>query len=289
MIVDAKKPQWLNKKINFGECLRVKALLSDLEIHTVCQEAGCPNIGECFAKSEATFLILGKICTRSCSFCGVQKGKPLAVDPLEPQRIAQAASRLNLKHVVITSVTRDDLSDGGAESFIATISAIREKKPNAVIEVLIPDFRLNKPALQSLVAAKPDIIAHNIETVPRLYVAARQGASYIRSIEVLNSIKEFDKLIYTKSGIMLGLGEEEREVLEVFSDLRKVSCDFLSIGQYLPPGINHFPVKEYVRPEKFEYYKLKALELGFTYVASAPYVRSSYLASEYIKQGHKST
>jgi lipoic acid synthetase len=277
-----RKPQWLNKKINLEDCNKVKALLNGLELNTVCREASCPNIGECFAKGEATVLILGKICSRNCSFCGVQKGNPEGIDLDEPSRVREAVNRLDLKHVVITSVTRDDLSDGGADIFVRTIQEIRSLKKSVTIEVLIPDFQLNLAAIKTLVEARPDIIGHNMETVPRLYTLAHQGADYSRSLEVLRLIKRFDKIVYSKSGIMLGMGEAEEEVLKVLADLRKVDCDFLSIGQYLSPSNKHFSVKEYISPDKFAYYKDKALELGFKYVASGPYVRSSYLASEYI-------
>lgn len=281
MLAPVKKPQWLNKKINLNDCNSVKALLEGLDLNTVCQEASCPNIGECFARKEATFMILGKICTRNCSFCGVKKGNPLPVDLAEAGRVAEAVKRLGLSHVVITSVTRDDLSDGGAGGFISCVENIRKTNPGVSVEALIPDLQLNLAAIKSVVNVKPEIIAHNIETVPRLYKSARQGADYSRSIEVLRIIKEFDKLIYTKSGIMLGLGEEEHEVLKVFADLREADCDFLSIGQYLAPSKDHFSVKEYIEPEWFAYYKDKALSFGFKFVSSGPYVRSSYLASQY--------
>ena len=299
MAISTKKPTWLNKKISLKECYEMKSLLGDLNLNTVCQEAGCPNISECFYKGEAAFLILGKICTRGCKFCGIEKGRPFGVDLEEPWRIAEAVKRLNLSHVVITSVTRDDLPDGGAEIFAKVISAIRKKTSKVTIEVLIPDFKLNpvrkfaqedskncisnevnKPAIKTVMDAEPEIIGHNIETVPSLYSAVRQDSDYICSLKVLELVKEFNG--YTKSAIMLGLGEEEEEVLSVFSDLRKVDCDFLSIGQYLAPSSAHFPIKEYIPPEKFLYYKQKALQLGFVYVASGPYVRSSYLASEYL-------
>ena len=299
MTVSTKKPAWLNKKTSLKECYQIDALLNDLGLNTVCQQASCPNISECFSKGAVTFLILGKVCTRGCKFCGVGKGMPSGVDLEEPGRIAEAVKRLSLKHVVITSVTRDDLPDGGAEIFAKTISAIRKKTSKVTIEVLIPDFKLNpvrnfaqedskngisngvnKLAIKVVMDAGPEIIGHNIETVPRLYSEVRQGSDYMRSLKVLELAKEFNG--YTKSSIMLGLGEEEEEVLSVFFDLRKVSCDFLSIGQYLAPSSAHSLVKEYIPPEKFFYYKQKALELGFLYVASGPYVRSSYLASEYL-------
>lgn len=279
-----RKPSWFNKKINLVDCQKVKELLRDLNLNTVCQQAACPNIGECFSRGEATFLILGKICTRNCQFCGIEKGRPEAVDWDEPLRVAQAAQRLNLKHVVLTSVTRDDLEDGGADVFIKTILEIRKLNKEINIELLIPDFQLNKKAIKKLIDAKPEIIAHNIETVPRLYPDVRQSADYKRSLRVLEVIKKSGNSVRVKSGIMLGLGEEEKEVLEVFDDLVKHSCDFLSIGQYLAPSSSHVKVQEYITPDKFSYYKHKALEAGLSRVESGPYVRSSYSAASYLSK-----
>jgi lipoyl synthase len=278
----ARKPSWLNKKISLGKCREVESLISGLGLNTVCRNALCPNIGECFEKKHATFLILGKLCTRGCKFCGVIKKTPLAVDKSEPARVAEAASRLGLKHIVITSVTRDDLPDGGARHFAETVLAIRNRSEDSTIELLIPDFQGSVGAIGTIIHSKPDIIGHNVETVPSLYKEVRSTASYERSLSVLKTIKEIGGSIYSKSGIMLGLGEKEKEVFRVFSDLRKVSCDFLSIGQYLAPSKEHYPVKEYIEPEKFELYKKKALEAGFKFVVSGPYVRSSYLASGYL-------
>lgn len=221
----AQKPRWLNKKVNLGDCDNVKRLLSGLRLHTVCREASCPNIGECFARKEATFLILGNICTRACKFCGVAKGSPLAPDADEPERVAEAVARLGLSHAVITSVTRDDLPDGGSGIFARTVRAIRERSKDTAIEVLIPDFQSNKDSLETVVRAKPDIIGHNLETVSALYPFVRQGAKYASSLELLRTIKEFGTLIYTKSGLMLGLGETEAEVLDVLSDLGRVACE----------------------------------------------------------------
>ncbi len=283
MLAALRKPEWLNKKIELKKCEEMFFYLKDLHLNTICQEARCPNISECFSKGVATFLILGDTCTRNCRFCAVKKGRPSQeLDEQEPHRIAQAVERLGLKHIVITSVTRDDLPDGGAAIFVKVILNIRKRCEDVRIELLIPDFEGNEESVRKIVDAKPDIIAHNLETVPRLYKEIRNGANYTRSLKVLEMAKGFCKDIYTKSGIMLGFGEEEREVLDVFYDLRKVRCDFLSIGQYLAPSREHFPVKEYVNPDRFLYYKKRALELGFLYVESGPYVRSSYLASEYL-------
>ncbi len=281
MLTSLKRPYWLNKKINLSDCHRIKHLLAELNLNTVCQEANCPNIGECFFRGEATFLILGDTCTRSCSFCAIKKGMPKEIDFNEPKRIAEAVKKLNLKHVVITSVTRDDLEDGGAEIFSQTILSLR-KNCQVTIEILIPDFQLDRLAIEKVVQTKPAIIGHNLETVPRLYDSVRRDSDYSLSLGVLRIIKEFDSNIYTKSGLMLGLGETEQEILEVFVDLRQVNCDFLSLGQYLSPSREHFPVQEYISPEKFYDYKIEAQALGFLHVESSPYVRSSYLAGGYI-------
>jgi lipoic acid synthetase len=280
--IKTKKPSWLNKKIELKKCKNIFLLLKDLNLHTICQEAKCPNISECYFKGVATFLILGNICTRNCRFCAVKKGKPQELDYKKPERIVEAIKRLKLKHVVITSVTRDDLEDGGASVFRDVVIAIRKELKDVKIELLIPDFKGSQKALREIIGVKPDLIAHNVETVPRLYKEIRWQANYGCSLKILELIKKYDKNIYTKSGIMLGLGEKEKEVLDVLLDLRKVNCDFLSIGQYLAPSKNHFPVKEYIAADKFIYYKAKALEFGFLYVASGPYVRSSYLASDYL-------
>ncbi|MCX5668815.1 MAG: lipoyl synthase [Candidatus Omnitrophica bacterium] len=276
------KPVWLNKKISLKGCAEMKQALRNLGVETVCEQARCPNIGECFSRKVATFLILGKNCTRSCSFCNIQKARPLPVDRDEPVRVAQAVGQLGLKHVVITSVTRDDLSDGGAEIFAQTIKLIKKKLPQVKIETLIPDFGLSLDALKIVVAAKPDIIAHNLETVPSLYKQVRQGADYQGSVNLLRMLKEISPQLKTKSGLMLGLGEKTEEVLAVMHDLRSVECDLLSIGQYLAPSKQHYSVKEYISLEQFDCYKEKGRELGFLHIQSAPYVRSSYLAAEYL-------
>jgi lipoic acid synthetase len=275
-----RKPEWLRKKVNPGDQNEMRSLLGELRLNTVCQQALCPNISECFACGQATFLILGRNCTRLCSFCNVEKTVPLPVDADEPARVAEAVQRLKLSHVVITSPTRDDLSDGGAALYVTTVAAIRSASPETRIELLIPDFQGAVPSLEAVTMAHPDIIAHNVETVPRLY-HIRSGADYGRSLEVLRRCAALAPDIRIKSGIMLGMGETEGEVLEVFNDLRKVGCAFLSIGQYLAPSRRHYPVQEYIRPEQFESLREKALALGFSHVESGPYVRSSYHAGHY--------
>lgn len=275
-----RKPEWLRKKVNPGDQNEMRSLLGELRLNTVCQQALCPNISECFACGQATFLILGRNCTRLCSFCNVEKTPPLPVDSDEPARVAEAVRRLKLSHVVVTSPTRDDLPDGGAEIYAATVAAIRTVSPATRIELLIPDFQGSIRCLEAVVASRPDIIAHNVETVPRLY-HIRSGSDYARSLEVLRLCAEMAPAIRTKSGIMLGMGEAEDEVLQVLRDLRSVGCAYLSIGQYLAPSRRHYPVQEYVRPELFEALRLQALEIGFSHVESGPYVRSSYHAGQY--------
>lgn len=276
------KPAWLNKKIGLQACAEMKQFLRGLKVETVCEQAMCPNIGECFSRKEATFLILGRFCTRNCGFCNIEKGLPLAPDLDEPRRVAEGVSRLSLKHVVVTSVTRDDLVDGGASIFADTVSRIRRVSAQIKIEILIPDFKLSQEALAIVAGSRADIIAHNVETVPSLYKSVRQGADYNKSLGVLKKIKELSPDVKTKSGIMLGLGEKEEEVISVMDDLRMARCDFLSIGQYLAPSKRHYPVKEYIDPERFDYYKKKGEGLGFSHIESAPYVRSSYMAAEYL-------
>ncbi|MFH1189190.1 MAG: lipoyl synthase [Candidatus Omnitrophota bacterium] len=276
------RPVWVNKKISLRDCAEMKRRLKPLGLNTVCEEALCPNIGECFSKAQATFLILGKVCTRRCSFCGVKRGSPLEPDPDEPRRVAEGARQLGLSHVVVTSVTRDDLPDGGARAFVDTILSLRKLGGKVTIEVLTPDFNLDKAAIRSVVEASPDVFAHNIETVPRLYPEARKGADYKRSLGVLSYVKECDGAMRVKSGIMLGLGERADEVSEAFRDIAGTGCDFLSIGQYLSPGAGGLPVKEYISPERFSAYKDEALKAGLRHVLSGTYVRSSYSASEYL-------
>ncbi len=277
------KPVWLNKKISLKECSRMKQLLRGLRVETVCEQAMCPNIGECFAHNQATFLILGRHCTRLCSFCNIEKAKPHLPDPDEPRHVACAVEKLCLKHVVITSVTRDDLADGGAGAFAEVVWHLRARTPQVTIELLVPDFKLSLEAVQVVVGASPDILAHNLETVPSLYNKVRQGAQYLRSLNLLRLIKESDPRLKTKSGLMLGLGETKNEVYSVMKDLRSAGCDFLSIGQYLAPSKNHYPVQDYIPPEVFSWYKQEALNLGFLHVESSPYVRSSYMSGAYLK------
>jgi lipoic acid synthetase len=279
-VIIQRKPEWLRKKINQSGQAEMRQLLGELQLNTVCQQALCPNISECFSCGQATFLILGTNCTRQCSFCNVEKTSPLPVDLIESFRVAEAVQRLKLSHVVITSPTRDDLPDGGASIYSATVLAIRKASPTTRIEVLIPDFQAKQDSLECIVRSQPDIIAHNVETVPRLY-HVRSGAEYHRSLNVLRVCRELAPEIDTKSGIMLGMGEEAEEVTQVMSDLRAVGCNFISIGQYLAPSRNHFPVREYILPEVFDRLRAEGLELGFSHVESGPYVRSSYHAGLY--------
>ena len=276
-----RKPEWLRKKVNPGEQADMRRLLGELNLNTVCQQALCPNISECFACGQATFLIMGRNCTRQCTFCNVDKTVPLPLDADEPRRVGEAVARLKLAHVVITSPTRDDLTDGGAQAYAATVASVRSASPDTRIELLIPDFMGRVESVGTVAAAMPDIIAHNLETVPRLY-HIRSGADYGRSLDVLNLAAGFGGNVRTKSGIMLGMGERSEEVLEVLNDLRSVGCAYLSIGQYLAPSRRHQPVVEYVAPELFASLRQSALDLGFLHVESGPYVRSSYHAGQYV-------
>lgn len=279
----SRRPPWLQKKVSPALHGDMERLLQGLDLNTVCREANCPNISECYACKRATFLILGTSCTRLCSFCNVMKKQPLPPDPEEPARVARAVNLLGLAHVVITSPTRDDLADGGASLYAATVREIRSASPATAIELLVPDFLGRRASLAAVVASGPDIIGHNVETVPRLY-AIRAGADYRRSLQVIGMVGELDPDMATKSGIMLGMGETEGEVRGVLEDLRSVGCRYLSIGQYLAPSKAHYPVREYVPPETFERYREYALSLGFLHVESGPYVRSSYLAERYGKK-----
>lgn len=265
----------------------MQAMEGNLEhkgLHTICQEACCPNQGECFSRGVATFLIMGKVCTRSCRFCAVDSGTPSTLDADEPLRLAEEVKRLGLRFVVVTSVTRDDLADGGAGHFARVIEVMRRECPGVGIEVLIPDFQGSRPALKTVVDASPEVLNHNVETVPRLYSSVRPQADYSRSLEVLRTAKALAPSLTTKSGLMVGLGETREEVLEVMVDLRSASCDVITIGQYLSPSAVHHPVVEYVKPEIFEKYHRDALRLGFRDAASGPFVRSSYMAETYYKK-----
>lgn len=277
-----KFPAWLKKKVPTGEeAERLRAMLHNLKLHTVCQEARCPNIGECFSRRTATFMILGDTCTRNCSFCAVKKGNPAPPDPSEPERVAEAVAALGLTHAVITSVTRDDLPDGGAGHFAAVIKALQRRCPQTTVEVLVPDFGGSREALRVVLAAGPHVLNHNLETVPRLYDRVRPRASYPRSLDLLAAAKEEKPGVWTKTGLMLGLGETEEEVIEVMHDLRAVGCDILTLGQYLPPTPQHYPLQEFVPPEVFASLREKALQLGFVHVEAGPFVRSSYKAAEF--------
>lgn len=276
-----KKPEWLRMKIQGSHVSsEVNSILDDLSLNTVCKEANCPNRMECFNRSTATFMILGSVCTRNCTFCNVTKGEPQKLDIEEPRKVAIAVDKLKLRHAVITSVTRDDLPDGGALQFAQVVKEIRNLGKTITVEVLIPDFMGDAEALAMVIAAKPEIINHNVETVPGLYPKVRPKAIYERSLELLRRVKEADSDILTKSGIMLGLGETEEAVVDLMKDLRNVGCDILTIGQYLAPSSKHHPIIEYVHPDIFTKYKKIGDELGFKNVVSAPLVRSSYHADE---------
>jgi lipoic acid synthetase len=279
------KPVWLRRKLPDQEALKkMRGLLRNHGLNTVCEGALCPNQGECFARGTATFLILGKTCTRHCTFCAIpSEERPPAPDPEEPRRIAQAVAELALKHVVITSVTRDDLEDGGAIHFARTVEALKQTNSQIIVEVLIPDFQGSRAALQMVVDSGPDIINHNLETVPRLYPEVRPQAEYHRSLHLLQMVKEIKPGEITKSGLMLGLGEEQDEVLQVMADLRQASCDLLTIGQYLQPSGRHHRVVRYVPPDEFEELRREGEKMGFRLVFSAPLVRSSFHAAEVFK------
>lgn len=275
------KPDWIRVRAPgpgaFGETAR---LVRGNGLHTVCEEASCPNIGECWAQKHATFLIMGDTCTRACSFCNVKTGLPGALDADEPEKVAEATARLGLKHVVVTSVDRDDLADGGADHFAKTIRAIRASTPETTIEVLTPDFLRKEGALELVVEARPDVFNHNLETVPSLYLPVRPGARYFHSLRILQRVKELDPRIFTKSGIMVGLGEERNEVLQVMDDLRSAEVDFITIGQYLQPSRKHHPVARYVTPDEFENFAAIARAKGFLMVSSSPLTRSSHHAGD---------
>ncbi|MGD0152275.1 MAG: lipoyl synthase [Thermacetogeniaceae bacterium] len=274
-------PSWLHKKLPpVGKMIATEEILNRYDLHTICESAMCPNQGECLAAGTATFLILGDRCTRNCRFCAVTKGVPLPSDPGEPEKLARVAAALELRHVVVTSVTRDDLPDGGAGHFAATIQAVRRWLPEATIEVLTPDFQGVERSIDIVITANPDVFNHNIETVERLYTVVRPGANYRRSLDLLKYVKEKAPGIYTKSGLMVGLGEKFYEVVAVMEDLRHAGCDVLTVGQYLRPSPQHLPIRRFVPPEEFDAFKERALQIGFLHVESGPLVRSSYRAQQ---------
>jgi lipoyl synthase len=286
-MIERKHPDWIKVRAPASpEYFRTRALLAELKLHTVCQEACCPNIGECFGHRTATFMLMGDVCTRNCPYCAVAHGKVRPLDAREPERIAEAVARLGLQHVVVTSVDRDDLPDGGAAHFAATATAIKSALPSTRVEVLVPDFQGSHASVDTVVRAPVDIYNHNVETVPSLYRKCRPGGHYDLSLDVLAHAKatarELSREILTKTGIMLGLGEDHDELIRVLRDLRAIDCDILTLGQYLRPSKDHLPVERYVTPEEFADLKREALSLGFRHVESAPLVRSSYHAWEHV-------
>ncbi len=283
-----KKPNWIRSKlINSREFFLTKTIINNNNLVTVCQEANCPNITECWSKRHATFMIMGDTCTRACAFCDVKTGKPRNLDPFEPFKISSAVNKLNLKHVVITSVDRDDLYDGGSNHFYEVITVTRKNNPKTSIEVLTPDFLRKGEAYKKVLEANPDVFNHNIETVPSLYLKVRPGARYFSSLELLKNAKKINKKVFTKSGLMVGLGEKKDEILQVMDDLISAEVDFLTIGQYLQPSIKHHPLDKYYKPEEFEELKIIAKSKGFLLVSSSPLTRSSYHADEDFAQLQK--
>ena len=279
-----RKPDWLRVRVSGSEkFLETKKILSESKIVTVCEEANCPNISECWQKNHATFMIMGDTCTRACAFCNVKTGLPDKLDAFEPYKISQVVKKMNLSHVVITSVDRDDLDDGGAEHFAKTINAIRKTSPETTIEILTPDFLKKENALEKILKDYPDVFNHNLETVPRLYLSIRPGARYFNSLKLLNDVKDKNSNIFTKSGLMLGLGEEKNEIMQVMDDLRAAKVDFLTLGQYLQPTKKHAPVAKYITPDEFNSYKIIAESKGFLMVSSSPLTRSSHHAEEDFK------
>ena len=276
-----RKPDWIKSKlVNSKEFFTTKSLINRSKLVTVCEEANCPNITECWSKKHATFMIMGDTCTRACAFCDVITGKPQPLDPFEPYKISVAVKKLNLNHVVITSVDRDDLPDGGSTHFKEVVEITRKKNPNTTIEVLTPDFLRKGDSYKIILSANPDVFNHNIETVPRLYVKVRPGARYFSSLELLKNAKKDNKQVFTKSGIMVGLGEEKDEVIQVMDDLRSADVDFLTIGQYLQPSAKHHPLDRYYHPDEFKDLEIIAKSKGFLLVSSSPLTRSSYHADE---------
>ncbi len=277
----SRKPDWIRVKApNSPEYFATRDLMRELKLNTVCEEAACPNIGECWKQKHATVMILGSTCTRACAFCNVATGRPDPLDPHEPAHVGEAVARLGLSHIVVTSVDRDDLADGGAAQFVRTIASIRAAAPAATIEVLTPDFLKKDGAIEAVVTARPDIYNHNLETVPRLYGSVRPGARYFASLRLLDRVKELDPSLFTKSGLMVGLGEEMQEVLQVMDDLRAAKVDFLTIGQYLQPSRKHHAVMRFVPPGEFEALRRHAFGKGFLMVSASPLTRSSYFAGE---------
>ena len=277
----SRKPDWIRVKAPVSQgYAQTHRIMRENNLHTVCEEAGCPNIGECWEKKHATFMILGDTCTRACAFCNVKTGVPGALDPHEPRHVGEATAKLGLSHIVVTSVDRDDLDDGGARHFAQTIAAIRASCPSTTIEVLTPDFLRKEGALETVVAARPDVFNHNLETVPSRYLTVRPGARYFHSLRLLQRVKEIDASMFTKSGIMLGLGEERNEVLQLMDDLRSADVDFITIGQYLQPTRKHHPVLRFVPPDEFKSYEAIAYAKGFAMVASSPLTRSSHHAGD---------
>jgi lipoyl synthase len=276
-----RKPDWLRVRApGSPEYQATRGLMRELRLNTVCEEAACPNIGECWKQKHATVMILGRVCTRACTFCNVATGRPDLLDPHEPARVAEAVAVLGLSHVVVTSVDRDDLDDGGAGHFARTITAIRAAAPATTIEVLTPDFLRKEGAIETVVSARPDVFNHNLETVPRLYTEVRPGARYFHSLRLLDQVKGLDPAMFTKSGIMVGLGEDRTEVLQVMDDLRAAEVDFLTIGQYLQPTPKHHPIARFITPEEFASYRSFALGKGFLLISASPLTRSSYHAGE---------
>ncbi|MFT6106949.1 MAG: lipoic acid synthetase [Rickettsiales bacterium] len=277
-----RKPDWIRVKApsSTGAYADTAALMRKYKLNTVCEEAACPNISECWSQKHATVMILGSVCTRACSFCNIETGRPDLLDPHEPDNLAEAAGKLGLNHIVITSVDRDDLDDGGADHFVRCINRLRETSPATTIEILTPDFLRKDGAIETVARAKPDVFNHNIETVPGLYNSIRPGARYFHSLTLLKTVKSVDPMIFTKSGLMVGLGEKKEEVLQVMDDLRSADVDFLTIGQYLRPTVRHAPVDRYVHPDEFEFYKKAAYNKGFLMVSSSPLTRSSYHAGD---------
>ncbi|MCK5552879.1 MAG: lipoyl synthase [Deltaproteobacteria bacterium] len=278
---EVRKPPWLKKRIPLGSNIqKVSALLEEARLHTVCLEAHCPNLPECFSGRTATFMIMGNMCTRNCRFCAVSYGTPASLDEDEPERVASTAEQLGLRYIVITSVTRDDLEDGGVQHFAETVQAIKRRRPKTLVELLVPDFQGKHSSLNTILSTPPDVLNHNVETVPRLYSQVRPQADYRRSLDLLKRVHARSPSTLTKSGLMLGFGEREPEVIQVIQDLLDVGCRLLTLGQYLQPSRQHHPVIRYLHPEEFEAYKAVGEKMGFLEVASGPFVRSSFRAAQ---------